>query len=573
MAISAARIWRSTADKVDFKIPIIGLAIAIVAYLVLIPLGMLLYGSFTTSPIGMAGTLTLDNYVTAYTNPKTYQLLKNTLIYAVGGSLLSMSLGTSLAWLCERTNMPLKGAFFVLNLLPLIFPGVISIIAWIFLLSPKIGLINLPLMALFGLKDAPFDIYSMGGMIWVESIYLAPLVFLMMGASFRSMDPSLEESATMSGSSIFSTFYRITLRLMLPALFSVMLITFIRGVESFEAPALIGIPAKIHVFTAAIFMSLRQYPVEHGLAGAYSVTVLAISAVGVWTYSKVTARAEKFSTITGKGFRPRLIDLGRWKYVACGFSILYFVVTVGLPIFVLLWSSLLKFYSVPSIEALSQISLDNYIAAFRYPKVKNAMINSTIASVGTALIVMLLTSIIAWIVVKTRTKGRWILDNMAFLPIAFPGLTLGVALMWLYLTMPIPIYGTLWVLMIAYITRFMPYGIRACSSSLIQIHKELEEASTTSGASWVQTFIRVTLPLLKPGLIGGGIYVMMFALRELSSSILLYSPGNEVLPILIFDMWTAGLHETISALGILMIIALSALFFAMQKFGRFQMTL
>lgn len=567
MAISTAQIWQAARGRLDARLPVLVIAVAMVAFLVVVPLVMLLYGTFTSAAPGAIGAPTLDNFVQAYSNPKTYEILKNSLIYAIGVCLLSFFLGTSLAWLCERTNMPLKNLVFTLTLVKLIIPGVLGTIAWIFLLSPKIGLINLGIMNLLGISQSPLNIYSLGGMIWVESVHLAPLVFLLMGAAFRSMDPSLEDSATMSGSGTLSTLYRITLRLMMPAIVSVMLITFVRGVESFEVPALVGLPSRIFVFTAAIYSAFRKIPSDFGLAGALSVTILVISAVGVLLYSRMTARGERFSTVTGKGFRAKLIDLGSWKYPAVALVLLYFVITVVLPVLILLWSSLLRYYAAPSTEALSQVSFQNYVAVWNYPKVRTAFMNTALAATATTVVVMLLSSIISWIVVKTRTPGRQVLDNLAFLPIAFPGVTLGMALIWVYLTLPFPIYGTLIIMVIAYVTKFMPYGVRACSASLIQIHKELEEASYASGASWLQTFVRVTIPLLRPGLLAGGIYVAIVSLRELSSSVLLYSSGSEVLSILIFDMWEDAEHTLLSALGIIMIVALGILVFALQRLG------
>jgi iron(III) transport system permease protein len=543
-------------------------AIAFVLYLAGVPLVMLLYGSIRSAPIGEPGaTYTIQNYVKAYVDKEFYFLFLNSIYYGLGTCAVTFLIGTFLAWVSERTNTPLKKLFVVMSLIPFIIPGILSTISWILLLSPKIGLINIALKELLGLESAPFNIYSMWGMIWAEAIHLYPLVFLLMSAAFRNMDTSLEEAALTAGSSTFATFYRVTLPLMRPAMFSVLLIIFIRGIEAFEVPALVGVPAKISVFTTKIFLAIHQFPSDFGLAGAYAVTLLAISTTGVLIYGRITRREERYATVTGKGYRPRVIDLGVWKYVTLGISFLIFFLAVILPLFVLLWSSFIPYYGVPSRELMEKMTLANYQYILNYPLAMTAFKNSFYLSVGSATLVMLLTSIIAWITVKTKLPGRALLDNMTFIPIAMPGIVLGVSLIWVYLTLPIPIYGTIWVLLLAYITKFMPYGIRAASASMIQINKELEEASLTAGGTWFQTFRKVILPLLMPGFTAGWIYISIIALRELSTSILLYSYNSTVLSIMAFDLWEGGQYTYVCALGVLMVLLLVTMAYVARMLG------
>lgn len=531
-----------------------------VLYLTIVPLAMLLFGSVRTAPLGEPGaTYTIQNYINAYFDRDFYVMFWNSLKFAIGTCVISFLIGTYLAWITERTNTPLKKVFMVMALIPFIIPGILSTISWILLLSPRIGLINLVVKGALGLESSPFNIYSMGGMIWAEAIHLYPLVFLLMSAAFRNMDTSLEEAALSAGSSMFTTFRRITLPLMRPAMFGVMLIMFIRGIEAFEVPALIGVPARISVFTTKIFLAIHQFPSDFGLAGSYGVTLLAISVVGVLVYQKMTRRVERYATVTGKGYRPRVIDLGAWKYVVCASALFIFFLAVVLPIFILLWSSFIPYYGIPSRALLAKLTLDNYKYILDYPLAWTALKNSFYLSVGSATLVMLLTSVIAWITVKSNIRGRGILDNMAFIPIAMPGIVLGVSLIWVYLTLPIPIYGTIWVLLLAYITRFMPYGMRAASASMIQINKELEEASLASGGSWSQTFRKIILPLLMPGFVAGWIYISIIALRELSTSILLYSYDSTVLSIMAFDLWEGGQYTYVCALGVMMVSLLVAM--------------
>jgi iron(III) transport system permease protein len=394
------------------------------------------------------------------------------------------------------------------------------------------------------------------------------MAFLLMSAAFRSMDPALEESAMMSGASVLQVAWRVTLRLSWPAVFATILILFVRAVESFEVPALLGLPVGIQVFTSSIYQAVHRYPSQVGLASAYAVTLLAITTVGVYLQSRLSSRGSKYATMTGKGFRPRRIDLGPWRYATAAIFIVYFVLIVVLPFAVLLWSSFQKFYSVPSMRALHNLTLDPYRFILTYPNLASAVWNSILLGVGSATVIMLVTSVICWIVVKTKLPGRWILDNIASLPMVFPGLVLGLAIMIFYLNVDIGIYGTMWIMFIAYVTRFMPYGLRYNTTSMLQIHKELEESSAMSGASWFTTFRRIILPLLKPGLVAGFIYVMIVSIRELSSSILLYSPGTEVVSIVIWELWENGQYVELSALGVLFILALFVLVMIAQWLGK-----
>jgi len=554
--------------KFDFQFVVLVGCVLLVAYLALIPLGMLIFSSFRSAPPGEAGAIfTIKNYLEAYLAPDFLPLLSNSIIYGIGVCLLTFFLGTTLAWIYERSNTPFKNVFALMALVPFIIPGILSTISWMLLLSPKIGLINIVLMKFLGIKEPPLNIYTLYGMIWAEAIHLYPLVFLMMSAAFRSMDMALEESATMSGSGTFSTFYHVTLPLMRPSFFSAMLIMFIRAIEGFAVPTLIGLPARIEVFTSKIFLAFRYYPPKYGLAGSLAVTVLFFSILGVFLYRRATENARRFATITGKGYRPRVIDLGKSKYVVSAVCVLFFAVTIGLPLFILLWSSFVPYYKVPALADLPNLTLYNYSYLLKYPMTFRALRNSIFLMLTTATVTMLLTSVIAWISVKSRIKGRGLLDALAFIPIAIPGIVLGVCLIFVYLTVPIPIYGTIWILLVAYTTKYMPYGIRTTTATIIQVHDELEEASALSGGSWGQTFRKITLPLLMPGFMAGWIYIAMVSLRELSTSILLYGHGTEVLSIIVYDLWENGEYPTVCALGIIMITILVILAYVANKMG------
>ncbi|HET9672539.1 MAG TPA: iron ABC transporter permease [Actinomycetota bacterium] len=531
-----------------------------VAYLAVVPLGYLLWGTFFDE-----GGFTLRFFGEAYSQIPLTELLGNSFTFAIGSTTISVVLGTTLAYLQARTDVPFKRLVFAASLVPLIIPGILHTVAWILLFSPEIGVLNAWLEPVFGPRA--FNVYSMPGMIWVEGLHLSPLVFLLMSAAFRSMDPSLEESALMSGARMRTVIRRITLPLVVPALSAAILVMMVRVLEAFEVPAILGIRAREWVFVSRIYESLDDFPPKYGEGGALAMSLLLLTSVGVLIQSRLSRRGKAFQTVTGKGFRPRGLPLGRRRWPAAGLVFVYFLVAVVMPVLVLIYSSLLPFYAEPSAEQFSRFTLENYVATFTRPHTLNAFKNSLVLGIGSATAVMFFMAIASWLVVRTRLPGRWLVDNLAFSPLAIPGLVMGVALLFVYLRFPLPIYGTLWILFLAYCTRYMPYGMRYSSSSMVQISGELEESAQTSGASWWQTFRRVNLPLLMPGLIAGWIYIVLVSFRELSSSILLYSPGNEVLSIVIWERWENGQFTQLAALGMVMVATLVVLVVLATRLG------
>jgi iron(III) transport system permease protein len=534
---------------------------AVIAYLAAVPLGFLLWQTFFRH-----GQLSFAAFRTAYTEVGLGRMVVNSLVFSLGSSALAIAIGTVLAYLIVRTDVPGKSLMFAASLVPLIIPGVLHTIAWIFIASPQIGVANTWVIDKVD-GNHPFNLFSLPGMILVEGLHLAPLVFLLMVASFRSMDPSLEESAIMSGASLPKVFLRITVPLARPALYAAILIMVVRGLESFEVPAIIGLPNHIWVFTSRIWRSLDVLPPDYATAGAYAMSLLALTTIGVLWHSRLSKRARAFQTVTGKGFRPRPIPLGAWKWPATALICLYFTIAVVLPLLALAYASTQPFYSPPSHYTLRHMTLANYGTVLHDPVVVQAAKNSVILAVSVSTAVMLLTAVASWVVVRTTIRGRWLIDNLAFTPLAIPGLVMGVALLAIYLRTSLPIYGTLWILAIAYMTRFMPYGMRYASTSMFQIGRELEESALMSGAGWFQTFRRIVLPLLMPGFLAGWIYILIVSVRELGSSVLLYTPGREVLSIVVWEYYRDGNLPYVGALGVMMIGALVVLVAVAVKLG------
>jgi iron(III) transport system permease protein len=537
------------------------LCVVILGYLVLTPLIYLVWRGLTTGE-----GLSLANIGAAYSMSGSAEMVGNSFAFAFGSAAVSTVSGTALAFFCTRTNAPLKPLLYAASLIPLIVPGILFTISWVFLLSEDIGLINNFLRAV-GLEFLVIDAFSLLGMIVIDGMHQAPLVFLLMFAAFRATDPALEESALMSGATIPQTLRRVTLPLVRPALAGAILISVVRGLESFETPAVLGMPADTWVFTSRIFQALGSYPVRYDTASIYSITLLLLTVTGLLFVQRINRRGERFQTVSGKGFRPRPMDLGAWRWPVSILFGVYFLVVVLLPLLMLIWMSLLPYYQQPSIKALDTVSLENYTDLWSKPGVVDSFQNSTILALGSATAVMLFMSVVAWLTLKSKIPGRRFLDTLASVPLALPGLVLGVALIFIYLRSPLPIYGTLFILFIAYFTRYMPYGMRYASSSLAQISTELEDSARMSGGTWFDTFRRVVIPLMMPGILAGWVYVMIVSIRELSSSILLYSHNTRVLAVSIWEFWENGDTGVLAALGVVMVAALMVLVAVAYKLG------
>ena len=524
---------------------------AVTAYLVLPPLYSVVQTSlFTTKLTGEIDEFTFRYYRDLVREFQVVGPFLNTLYFSAGSALLATLLGGLVAWIVTRTDAPLRGLGYFTAFASFGTPFILYTIGWLLLLG-KAGPVNFWLKRLLGQTEPVVNIYSMWGMIFVESLLWSPFVFLMLAAAFRSMDPSLEEASAACGARVWQTLRRISLRLMLPAFFSVMLLIFIRSFESFEIPALVGLPGDIRVLTTSIYLDAQKLPAQYGSAGAFSVLLMLVVAGTLYFYFRVIREGDRFQTVTGKGYRPALINLGKWRNPAAAGLLLYSFVLLVLPFFIILWASLLPFYIQPSFEAMSLFTLKNYITAIHYPKITDSIKNSMLLGLGSATLVMALTTLASWILVRSKLRGRWLLDLLTTLPLLFPGIVMGLAILRFYLLVPIPIYGTLWILLVAFVTRYIPYGIRYTHSGLLQLHRELEEAAYTSGASWSNCMRRIILPLLTPSFLGGWVFVFLLSAKELSMSILLVSPQTPVVSVAIYELWENGQVGELAAFSVI----------------------
>ena len=526
---------------------------AILAYLVLPPFFFILQTSLVTDRGLQAGTFTIQhfaNIIDSLGDVKT--LLSNSLIYAVGSSAVAIAYGTVLAWLAERSDAPFRKLAYVSAYVSFAIPGIIKVVGWIMLLGPKAGMLNAVGVAISG--EPFFNIFSMSGMILVESFLWIPIVFLLMSTPFRSMDPSLEEAATTAGSSSWQVFRRVTFPLAVPSVLAVMILTMIRSLEAFEIPALIGIPAGVEVLTTKIYLQIKGGLIpKYGEASAYSIILIVLVALGLIPYYRITSKTYKFTTISGKNFRPNRIALGKWRWLG-GFLMLFLPLLQLFPIAAIAWSSFLPFAQIPSWKALSMLTVNNYLTAFNDSGVIRSVLNSMTVSVSSATVAVVITFFAAWLIVRASFKGRWVLDQMSMLPLVFPGIVMGIAILKMYLVLPIPVYGTIWILVLAFTARYLPYGIRFSHSALLSLHKELEEGAMASGASFFQMVRHVVVPLIMPALLAGWIYIFLITFKELSIALLLYSPGSQVVAVTIWELWDNGHVGELAAFSLIITI-------------------
>ncbi|HEY7555864.1 MAG TPA: iron ABC transporter permease [Candidatus Binatia bacterium] len=541
-----------------------GATIAVVSYLVLVPLLMLLYASVmsTEDKLPFESTVTtLANYSLVLTSPSMLPVFLNTFFFTIGSLAVGLPLAILMAWLLERTAVPARRWIALLILVPMTIPSLLSAIAWIQLLDPRIGLVNVVLRGIIGLSGdtGPFDIYSLYGMCFVQGLRLVPSAYLMIAASFRAMDPSLEEQSSMAGRGVAQTTLRITLPIMRPALLAVLIYYIIVVIESFDIPGLLGFTARIRVLSTAIYWATHSevgLP-DYGLASALGAMVLVVALVLMWLYQRLTARQERFTTITGKGYRPRQINLGAWTAPATALCVVYVAMAVVLPFLMLIWTSVQPFYAVPSSESLARVSFEGYFKIWQDSSVMRALWNTTALALVTSAATILLAVLVSWFVVRRGKAADGLshyLATVSFLPQCVPSIVIGLALIFVYVRFPIPIYGTLWIIALAMTTRYLAYGSRTMTAALMQVHGELEEASLMARAPWARTLRKITMPLMAPAMINVFFWVAVHAMQELSMALMLYNPDTVVVSTMIWSMWQNGRTTDAAVLGVILIL-------------------
>ena len=539
------------------------------AWFVFVPVGALFYTAFTEDTGFGPGPFSLQNFVEAYGHWSILKLFGNSLIFAGGTAVITFLLGGVVAFVVERTDVPGREIFHSLALISFALPGLLITMAWMLTLSPNIGWVNQLYKNVTGSSEPLLNIYTMLGMIWALSSHYFPLAYLLLGPALRMLDVRMEEAAVMSGARTAQTAFRVTLPILRPAILSTVLLLFVRGIESFEVPRLIGNPARINVFTTEVQRATGQTTPEFGVASALSMSLLTICIIAVYFYRRATRNAEAYATITGKGYKPVPMHLGKWRWPVTLATSFMFILTLGLPLLTLIWQSFFRNLATPFMPTTSPFTMANYQFVLHYPIFVEAVHTSVLLAAMAATLVVILCFICAWVTQRAAPRGGWILDAVAFSPIAVPSVIVGASVLFAYLMLPIPVYNTIWILLIAYITIYMPFGMRFATSGITQIHKELEEAAEVSGAGTIQMFIRILLPLLAPIIVAAWLYVFVLAVRELSASVFLVGPGTHVLGTISLTMWEeGGSYGAVCALGVIQILPLILIVAFLRWFER-----
>jgi iron(III) transport system permease protein len=514
---------------------------AILIVLVAAPLGNILLQAIST-PQGTAFALTARNLERVLSEEIYWTALANTLLVGGGAALGSTVIGTALAWIFVRTDTPGRGVLEQISQIPIFIPPFVGAVAWALLFAPRVGAGN-RILAAIGVP-LEFDIYTRVGMLLVMSIYLAPYVMMMVAAAMRGVDPSLEEAAQVSGLSRWRTALQITVPLLSPAILSGAVIAFTIAVGLFGTPVVIGWSRQILLLTSRIWISTQAVPPDYGVTAVLSLYLILLSILATAAQRHVLAN-RSFITITGKGYRPRPITLGPWIFITLAVAVIYIVLTILAPLVVLIAAALSTY------TWSGRYSLENVWAALDSQDVWLTLKNSLYISIVSATLATAMGIAISWIVNRTRFKGRRLLEYFVLLPIAVPGIAFGIGVMLTWINSSLPVYGTSLIIMFAFVGRFTAYAVRSISSSLVQLHPELEESARIFGYGPFRTFARISLPLILPSVLAGWVLLFSFFITELSMVILLYSASNRMFSVLSFEIWNVGDFSRLAALSLL----------------------
>jgi iron(III) transport system permease protein len=531
---------------------------------ILITLGVVFWTSFLDGPIDEAATrATLDNYMEVLEDSQSVDVILNTFAFSVVSTAVALFFGIPAAWLAERTDLRGKTLLFTMMTIGLVIPGFATAMGWLFLMHPRIGLLNAFLIQNLGFTSAPFNIVTLTGMGWVQGLNLAPLAFIMTAAVFRAMDPALEEAAHMSGARPRATFAAVTARLAWPGILAASIYIFTIGFAAFDVPAIIGWGNRIFTFATYLYLLTNPQDVlpRYGVAAALSTFIVLLAAALSWWYARMQKRAREYAVVTGKAYQPRTIALGHRAVWAWGFLAVYLLASKLVPLVILVWSSLLPYFQLPSARALRSVSFNHY-ANLPWEQLNSAIVNTGILMVLTPTITLMLSLCFSWVVLRSRIPGRLAFDFVAFLPHAVPNIIFGVGalLVALYVVQAVlPIYGTIWILLLVFVIARVSYGTRMTNSGLIQIHQELEESAQVSGARTLGVAVSVVLPLLRPTLIYAWLWIALLTFRELTLAVILSTPNNVTLPVVVWSQWEAGGMAQSSAIAVVMLAIMSVL--------------
>jgi iron(III) transport system permease protein len=546
------------AERIRLQPLMMGAAIAAVAILVVLPIGSLLIGSVRSED-----GWTLGFFAQVVSARLYVQALINSLVLGAWTGLFSIVIGLPLAWAVSRTNVPGKGLILVTANLSYLSPPFLTAIAFVYLFSPNSGLINILMRDVVGLPWLTFNIFSMAGLVVVTTIHTFPFVFLLASSALQSVDASYEEAAQILGAGKFRTAFSITAPLVAPAILSGTLLAFVNAIALFGSQAIIGLPARIFTLPTRLY-SLFNYPPQYGLASALSLVFVVITILALYLQRAFLAR-RSYVTLGGKGSRPQLVDLGPARWGVFAFCAAILVVAIVLPYGTLIAVSFSKSWGL---DFWHNLTFANYrFILIEYDVTQRAILNSLFLATAAALLAVLLGALVGWIDLRTRLPGRKLLDYAALIPLGLPGIVMAVALIQFWLAMPLALYGTLTILLLAYVGRYIPLGVRAANTSLRQVDPALEESAAILGAGWGRTMREITLPLIRPGLFAGWLLVFVPAIQELSASILLFSSSSMTLAVAVYNLYETGRTEPVAALAIINVVIIGTAILIANRLG------
>lgn len=515
--------------------------LSVLGFLIIYPIFMLGVGAVSTGgPTSATSTIGFDAFLRVVQDPNVLRVTWNTLIVCTGGTIIAVVVGLFFSWVTARTNTPFAKAIEATSIMPLLIPPLVAGVAWSILGSPQTGLLNV-LLAGLGLS-VKVNFYTPVGIIVIFGIYYAPYVYMFTASAMKNMDPSLEEAAAISGVSTWKTIFQITLPLIMPAIIAGSMLSFVVMLGIYGIPATLGTPGRYTVLTTYIYELISSAPADFNRAAATSLILIFVTALAVIAQQRVL-KGKSYVTVAGKAFKPRRIDLGHWKYLTLGISIVYLFIAVVLPMGALIVGSLRKFLYLPDTAALfdlSAYSLDHFQRLFSNSLTTLSLLNTLKIGVITAIVGGILSFMLAYTIYRTKLPFRRLIDIISTLPVAIPGLVIGVAYIWAWISLPGGIYGSIWILALAFVARFIPDTVKSLSTSLLQIHTELEEASLICGRGRLYTIRKIILPLIAPGLISSMSLLFILAIRELGSSLFLYSSKSLPMSVLLVNLYEGG---------------------------------
>jgi iron(III) transport system permease protein len=537
-----------------FRLPSLPMTILllVVGFLVLTPLALMILNSFQIARPGQPIVWGLDGWVKAFSTPGIIKAITNTFTLAITRQAIALFIGSFFAWLIARTDLPMKGLLEFFFWLSFFLPALPETMGWILLLDPKYGLLNQGLIGLGLVNQSLFNIYSFWGIVWAHMGGTVSVKVMLLAPAFRNLDAALEESSRISGASGWHTFFHIIIPVMMPAILVTTILGIIRSLEAFEIELLLGTPIGLQVYSTKIHELVTWEPPQFAPAMALSTVFLGLLLLMVAFQRRYIAN-RIYATVTGRGFSTRRTQLGRWRYPAFALVLSFALVITVLPTILLVTGTFMKLFGFFNIA--EPWTLENWRATLNDPVLFRSLWNTLAIGLGSGVIGILFYSLIAYVIVKTRYRGRWLLDFLSWLPWSIPGILLGVALLWTFLQTKIflPIYGTIYLLMVAMVIKSMPFGTQMIKSVLLQLGNDLEEASKVCGGTWIDTFRRVIFPLIMPALITVGLIGFISAARDISTVVLLGSGKSRTLSLLMLDFAAGAEFEKATVVAVMVV--------------------